>query len=151
VTFLESLPAPKPMIDWTSWRVLWYTVPYLLAALFFASNAMKYRDLASTQQISLGSVNGCGHGTKGGYYCSYAFPVNGGYYRGDSSAGRSVQPGSNVDVYYDPQNPTTNSLKDFTDTCRWNRNAACIFIVIAAGFVARILYSRHVSNDQSRS
>jgi hypothetical protein len=146
-----DLLAARAKTDWTSWHALWRALPFSILACFFTFQAVDERNIANKQQTSFGVITDCREaGRDPRNHCNYTFPVGNKMYPGNSPAQRLDQFGSTVVVYYDVQNPVTNSLEDFSDTCRRDRHFAYVFILLTAGVVAFILFSKDVGTGEPK-
>ncbi len=127
--------------DWTSWRSLFITFPFVLGVLLVAPRAAREQAAATSQQTSQGVVTAYDRSDHN--QCSYDFSVLGRRYSGRSSADTTdVTVGDHVLVYYDSQDPTMNALEDFSQMSRRDRGF-CYFLLIVTGvFVAVVLCAR---------
>jgi hypothetical protein len=127
--------------DWTSWRSLFITFPFVIGVLLVAPQAAREHAAANRQQTSQGVVTACDRSDHN--QCSYDFSVFGRPYSGRRSANTTdVTVGDHVLVYYDSQNPTMNALEDFSEMSRRDRGFCYILLFVIGIFVAVVLYAR---------
>ncbi len=148
MSFFQSVFRFPSKSDWTSWHALWRPAVLIVAASIFSSNATDTYDAASRQQTSLGVLTGCQDAGKGSRSCSYTFSASGRQYTGASSVGLGAHDTQTMTVFFDSQNPQTNSLDDMYADCRKDRNAAYGFGFVAIALVSIVLYSNLTRHDE---
>ena len=119
-------------------------------SLLSGSRAATENDVASRQQKSLGTVIDC-RSVKGGYHCSYTFPVDGDQYKGDCHSHSNWLGGNTVVVYYDPQDLRTTALEDFSAQSRKDRQMVYVLLLMMVAAVAYIFYARAIYRDDSKA
>ena len=125
----------------------WRGVAFLACAASFAFVAASDSRTAKTEENSNGTVTECHEASRGGHYCKYIFAVQHVQYLGDSSADSGTEYGMTATVYYDPANPATNSLIDFSEKSRKNRQFAYFIFPVGAGF---LLYGISIARDKNK-
>jgi hypothetical protein len=144
-----QLSAPRS-ISWKSSRSLWRAVPLLGVALFFAFQASIDHDAASKQHTSFGTITDCQQSGRGGNSCHYVYQVDGEVYTGRDGADASLQFGNTVTVYYNSQNPTMSSLKDFSGRSREEWIFVCFGLLAIVAVVAFGSSSKATSREDSK-
>lgn len=98
-------------------------------------------------------ITDCEHYMRDQEACHYTFSVEGQQYTGFSSVGSDVYFGQTKVVYYDSQNIARNTLQDFSEKSRKDRNLAYLFVLVVFVMVSFVLYSnspnRNNSNQQT--
>jgi len=141
VSFSDWYRAHRRKNDWTSWRSLFITFPFVIGVLLVAPQAAREQAAATRQQTSQGVVTAYDRSDHN--QCSYDFSVLGRPYSGRRSANTTdVIVGDHVLVYYDSQNPTMNALEDFSEMSRRDRGFCYILLFVIGVFVAVVLYAR---------
>jgi hypothetical protein len=141
VDFSRWYLAHRHKNDWTSWRSLFITFPFVLGVLFVAPQAAKEHAAATRQQTSQGVVTAYDRSNHN--QCSYDFSVLGRPYSGRRSADTTdVTVGDHVLVYYDSQDPTMNALEDFSEMSRRDRGFCYMLLFLIGVFAAVVLYAR---------
>jgi hypothetical protein len=98
--------------NWQSWRMMWITLPWVIGVCVVMFTAHKDAVVGSRQHVTTGVITA--HELHNHNQYRYRFSVNGATYTGISSAPNDVAVvNAGVKVYYDPQDPSTNSLEDF--------------------------------------
>ncbi len=135
--FLRWFLSRRSNADWTTWRSMIITLPCVVGLLFTAYDATHENSAAKRQQTSEGLV--ISYIRSNHSRCGYTFSVHGKQYSGTASAPTDhVTVGDRVIVYFDSQEPTTNSLEDFSQMRHRNQSFAYILIamiIAVAGFM----------------
>lgn len=123
------------------------TLPFVLGVLIVASEAVREAKAARSQQQTQGIITAYDRSDHN--QCSYDFEVSGKRYSGRRSAATiDVTVGSHVPVFYDSQEPSVNSLEDFAEMSRRDRDFCYILLFVIGVFPAIILYSKAVRASQ---
>ena len=121
----------------TWWNML-VTLPLVIGSIFQIYWAASYRHVASRERNTQGVVTA--HETSNHNQFRYVFPVDGQNYFGlDGARGADPKIGDHVIVHYDPKNPSTNALTDFTTLSSESLGpvpAMFILIGVIAWFIA---------------
>lgn len=134
--------------DWTSWRSLFITFPFVIGLLLVAPDAAKEHAAATRQQTSQGVVTAYDRSDHN--QCSYGFDILGKRYSGRRSADTTdINVGDHVLVYYDSQNPTMNALENFSEMSRRDSGFCYILLFLIGVFVAVVLYARATRAEPS--
>ena len=137
MNFLTWFLSPRSSADWTTWRSMIITIPCVIGLLFTAHDMTKDNSAAKRQQTSHGVVTS--YEPSSHNLCGYTFSVHGKQYKGEASAPtNNVTVGDQVRVYFDSQEPTNNSLEDFSARSQRHQSFAYILIgliAVVAGFI----------------
>jgi hypothetical protein len=100
--------------SYPSWWNLLVVLPWVLGIAFLIQQSRTDRQVAGRQQTTSGTITAYDPGNHNQY--GYKFEVAGRGYTGwESPKHDELAVGKEVVVYYDPQNPSRNSLTDFHD------------------------------------
>ena len=123
--FMEWFFAPRSSNDWRSWHSLILTLPFVIALIFTMTEAHKDAAVALREQRADGLITVCEPSNHN--QCRYRFGYLGRTLEGMSgSVGDRPSVGQHVTVYFDPQDPDTSSLEDYTSADRRERGFAPI-------------------------
>jgi len=144
VNFLVWFLSRRDRNDWTSRRSLIVTLPFVLGVVFIAPQAIKEGSAAKRQQTIQGSVTSYERFNHN--QCQYVFSVWGKQYAGIASAPRDhVTVGDQVRVYFDSQNPTVNSLEDFSQISQRAKRDVYFLVAVIVAFACFIFVSKIAS------
>jgi hypothetical protein len=144
VNFFQRVFAPRSPLEEGRKRSPWRAVPVLLFPLvLFGVRAVNRSGAASRQETSLGVVGLCEQRGRGNEtYCHYSFAVGNEKYTGVSRAALGLMFGQAATVYYDREHPSINSLEDFSEEARRDKDIVLFLVLLLAGMVAFVLWDR---------
>jgi hypothetical protein len=141
MTIIEWFFSPRSQNDWNSWWALTFTLPLFVALAVLVPASLKNAEVGNRQRLASGVVTA--YEPSNHNQCRYTFSVQGTRFSGVSSAPKgTVFVGEEVEVYFDPTNPATNSLRDFSATSRGSRGVVFISLAGIFGITGLILYSK---------
>jgi hypothetical protein len=134
VNFIRWFFSPRSKDDWRSWNLIFVTIPWIIGILFLLPQFLQKQAVGRRQQLTSGVVTA--YEPSNHNQCRYTFQTQGKQYSGISSAlSERVNIGEQVQVYFDPQNPVTNSLDDFSDSSK-SDFSVMVFMTIGIGCIA---------------
>jgi|HubBroStandDraft_1064217.scaffolds.fasta_scaffold632486_1 hypothetical protein len=102
-------------------------LPLIAAILFDGPQSSRDAAIGKREQTSVAVTTGCTPSDHN--QCQYEFEVGGREFTGRSSSPTyPTALGAHLPVYFDPQNPATNSLRDFTEATASERSMALLCI-----------------------
>jgi hypothetical protein len=141
MNFLRWFLSPRSRDDWKSWNALFMAAPFALGLAFVSFNAHRYHVLAERQQSTTGIVTA--YTPSNHNRCTYTFEIRGTRYSGTwSSPTETANVGQAVQVYYDRNNPATNSLEDFGSASRRQRGVQLFLGLGACAVVGFVVYAK---------
>ena len=120
-------------------------IPVLFWVLCFGQRVIHEVDIAKRQVVTDGTITDCQF-IKSGQYCHYMFSIDGRAQIGGAVAPRSVLFGDFVNVYYDPENPSVNSLEDFVHQSHTDETIvyAVLLVVVGCGVYLFLRKSKNI-------
>jgi hypothetical protein len=121
VNFLRWFFSPRSKNDLKSWNALFMTAPFVFGLAILIPGAIHNADVGSRQQSTNGVVTA--YEPSNHNSCSYTYTVQGNRFSGTSASPTATlmapaTVGEPVQVYFDPKNPATSSLEDFSAKSR---------------------------------
>jgi hypothetical protein len=127
--------------DWKSWNALFVTAPFAIGVVFVLFHSHRDHVIAARQGQTTGVVTA--YHPSNHNQCSYTFELQGKQYRGTSSSPTTTASvGQPVQVYFDRNDPATNSLEDFESASRGYRGILVFMTLGIIGVICLILYSK---------
>jgi hypothetical protein len=124
--------------------MLFITLPWVIGVVFIFSDSRRMDAVANRQQTARGLVTAYERSNHNQY--RYTFTAQGKQYGGISqSPTDSAIVGGQIQVYFDPRDPTTNSLEDFSTRSRRDMGMLPFLALGIGGVAAFILYSKTTS------
>lgn len=126
-----------------SWRNIFITLPWVIGLIFSICGFVSDRAIAGRERMTHGIIRT--HEPANHDRFGYEFSVNEKRYNGWQIPSREFEIGQQVLVYYDPHDPTTNSLDSFAEAADRNLGPAlcCAFgIAVAAAIIFATRRSR---------
>jgi hypothetical protein len=116
-------------------------MPFAVGLVLVIPESIQKAEVGARQQLSSGIVSA--YDPSNHNMCSYTFTVAGRQFAGKSGAPTdTAYVGEQVQVYYDPIKPSTNSLEDFRQAS-WEDRAVAYVLLIGIGLVvAIVLYAK---------
>jgi len=141
VNFVRWFFSQRSRNDWKSWNALFMAAPFAFVLGFVLFNSVRDHAIAARQGSTTGVVTA--YEPSNHNQCTYTFELEGKQYRGRSSSPtRTASVGQQVQVYFDRNDPATNSLKDFETASRNYRGILIFSSVEIVAVVGFILYSK---------
>ncbi len=135
VTFREFFFSPRSKGRWRSWWSLGMTYPLVVGLAMGLYSSRRDANIATRQESTSGQV--AAYEPSNHNSVRYTFAVKGKQYVGmDSSPTATPEVpaiiGDRVQVYFDSDNPTTNSLEDFWSRSRRDKGLVpiCAFGIV---------------------
>jgi len=126
-------------------RLPWSIAFFVVMTCIFAMKSIDESHTATRQKQSFATLTSCSD-NRGQRYCNYNFSANDQEYTGDSKAPFSAFFGEVQNVYYDPNDPTTNSLKEFLEQSHRDRNWAVLFGLIGSALAVYFVFNKKAAS-----
>jgi hypothetical protein len=117
------------------------TLPWVLLIVFLLAESRHNATVAARQQVTIGIITG--HEASNHNQYRYTFTFSGRQYNGLSQSPTDTgEIGDRMAVYFDPLNPDTNSLEDFSAASKRDGNMLPILFIGVAGIAGLIMFSK---------
>jgi hypothetical protein len=117
------------------------TFPMIVGLAFSLWSSHRDAAIGARQESTTGEITAHERNNHDSY--RYEFTAQGKKFSGLSSSPRAKETmGEPAQIYFDPQNPTTNSLEDFLERSRRDKSLDSIFIFVICAIPAIIFCSK---------
>jgi hypothetical protein len=141
VTLFQFLFSKRSKADWQSWWAMLITLPWVFLIVFLLAGSRHNATIAARQQMTIGTITG--HEASNHNQYRYTFTFSGRQYSGLSqSPTDTAEIGEPMTVFFDPRNPDTNSLEDFSAASKRNGNMLPLLFLGVAGVAGLIAFSK---------
>lgn len=132
----------KTDFDWKNptWTNLFITLPWGIGLLAAVLGWSADHEIAKRERMSVGVITGQQSGRVIQYH--YTFSADGKTLEGSNSSDERRKIGEQVEVFYDPADPSKNALVDYKDLAIRNFGLAPWLLTVIGGVAWYIWYTR---------
>jgi hypothetical protein len=95
--------------------------------------------VARREHTAMGTITSLGPSARGGTANRFRFSFGGATYEGTESQSE-LKPGNVVMVYFDPEDPSTNSLTEFNSSSKMKHSFMLVIVVISVGMALVLVH-----------